>query len=712
MAYSERTRTEDSSMDWIRNAVLQRADDFKHAIEGARQFAMTMAMAGDHERYFRNPACGKMLASLKTAFPAYANFAFIEADGDITCSATPLPGKVNIADIISFRLALVSDMPQIGPPEQGRVAKSKMIIPVTIGLKNAAGKATGVFAASIDLSAYLAKSTAAAQSMNIVYTFWSDEGVILARSPDLEGLAGQSQADAPIFQMIKQGALSSGTARLPGPDGVEKIYAFTRFEEQAARFWITAGVPTAELLGPSLRSYHIALMLFTLALLAGVGTAWTFSETAILKPLRKLHDLASSFAQGERMARVGKTGGAMEIRAIATAFDRMADALSQEDAERARAESALLATKQTLEQRVLDRTSELQEAVAVASERNALLETRRHDLIALNEMSDLLQSCQTLDEACLVLDRSMPVLFGMGTGGAYLFRESNNLLERVAMWGGELPISFLPDDCWALRLGRTYSSIQGDARPHCSHFQKPTSHATHCVPLLAQGKTLGTLVFLWDGDGQPSDLDSRLKLVQAAADRISLALANIKLRQSLRDLSIRDALTGLYNRRFVEETFEREMARIARTQEPFCLMMMDVDHFKRFNDTFGHDAGDLVLRSVGELLRDHFRSTDLPCRYGGEEFLVMLPGANLANAQERADALRKAVKALTVLHQGRPVGQITISIGLAAHPSLIANRYALIEAADKALYLAKAQGRDRVVLASEETIPPEEPQTA
>ncbi|CAA6605431.1 conserved hypothetical protein [Rhodospirillaceae bacterium LM-1] len=402
----------------------------------------------------------------------------------------------------------------------------------------------------------------------------------------------------------------------------------------------------------------------------------------------------------------------MEIRAIATAFDRMADALSQEDAERIRAENALLAAKQTLEQRVQDRTSELQEAVAVAFERNALLETRRHDLIALNEMSDLLQSCQTLDEACIVLDRAMPALFGMGTGGAYLFRESSNLLERVAQWGGDLPISFMPDDCWSLRLGRTYSSSPSDTRPHCSHFPSETMNATHCVPLLAQGKTLGALVFLWDESVPSPDLDSRLKLVQAAADRISLALANIKLRQSLRDLSIRDALTGLYNRRFVEETFEREMARIARSQEPFSLMMMDVDHFKRFNDTFGHDAGDMVLRSVGELLRDYFRSTDMPCRFGGEEFLVMLPGTSLVNAQERAEDLRKAVKSLTVLHQGRPVGQITISIGLAAYPSHIANRFTLIEAADKALYQAKALGRDRVVLASEETEAPEEPRTA
>ncbi|CAA6605432.1 exported hypothetical protein [Rhodospirillaceae bacterium LM-1] len=306
MAASEKTRTEASSMDWISNAVLLRRDDFKHAIEGASQFAMTMAMVGDHERYFRDPSCSKKLADLKAAFPAYANFTFIEANGDITCSATPLPGKANIADIISFRLALVSAAPQIGPPEQGPVAKSKMIIPVAIGLKNAEGKSTGVFAASVDLSAYLAESTATAQPMNIVYTFWSDEGVILARSPDIEGLAGKSQADAPIFQMMNQGALRSGTARLAGPDGVEKIYAFTRFEDQAARFWITAGVPAAELLGPSQRSYQIALTLFSLALLAGVGTAWIFSETAILKPLRRLHDLASSFAQGERLARVGK----------------------------------------------------------------------------------------------------------------------------------------------------------------------------------------------------------------------------------------------------------------------------------------------------------------------------------------------------------------------------------------------------------------------
>jgi diguanylate cyclase (GGDEF)-like protein len=184
------------------------------------------------------------------------------------------------------------------------------------------------------------------------------------------------------------------------------------------------------------------------------------------------------------------------------------------------------------------------------------------------------------------------------------------------------------------------------------------------------------------------------------SEHLSLALANLKLRETLRTQSIRDPLTGLFNRRYMEESLERELRRAERRGHPVGVIMIDLDHFNHFNNTFGHQAGDALLQAFGELLRTRVRSEDIACRYGGEEFTLIMPEAPPEIVLQRAEQLREEVRELRVNLRGQALGMVTASMGVAVFPTDAGVGSELIREADRALYLAKEAGRDRVVGAS------------
>ena len=202
------------------------------------------------------------------------------------------------------------------------------------------------------------------------------------------------------------------------------------------------------------------------------------------------------------------------------------------------------------------------------------------------------------------------------------------------------------------------------------------------------------------GVGTDATMNGKQQLAVTLSEQIALALSNIRLRENLRQQTIRDALTGLYNRRFLEESLNREMARCKRSGSVFSLMMMDLDHFKRFNDTFGHDAGDSVLRSFAQALQENTREGDIICRFGGEEFVLLLPDTDRKGAVIRAERILRIVRALLVMHDDKTVGPITTSIGVALYPQDGETTKAIIQSADRALYLAKGAGRDRLMIAA------------
>jgi diguanylate cyclase (GGDEF)-like protein len=193
-------------------------------------------------------------------------------------------------------------------------------------------------------------------------------------------------------------------------------------------------------------------------------------------------------------------------------------------------------------------------------------------------------------------------------------------------------------------------------------------------------------------------VEEEQRFVEDIAYSLALAVGNLRLREKLHILSIRDSLTGLFNRRYLDETLPREINRIERSRGELSLILFDIDHFKNFNDTYGHDAGDLVLRAMSAVVLAAIRESDIACRYGGEEFIIILPDTPIEIAEQRAQALRREVSELTWDYQGQEIGRLTISLGVAAFPQHGTKRDALIKSADEAAYLAKKGGRNRVVL--------------
>lgn len=350
----------------------------------------------------------------------------------------------------------------------------------------------------------------------------------------------------------------------------------------------------------------------------------------------------------------------------------------------------------------------LHEANAKLSRSLAELQHRTTRMARLTETTDLLQSCRTLEEAYGILQTRLPNLFVARVGAVYVHSNSRKLLEAVAAWGlREGDLVFEPDDCWAMRRGRHH--VATESGPYCPHFESVRPAWSMCVPMAAQGETLGILSVGqtpgWGAGGANDDVDgageSERLFAATVAEHIALALANLRLRESLKSQSIRDPLTGLFNRRYMEETLERELRRADRRKSPVCAVMFDIDHFKQFNDTNGHLAGDALLRALGEFLQANFRGEDIVCRYGGEEFVLILPEAALEPAVRRVETLRERVKMLHVPYRGTLLGGVTISLGVAAFPTHGSTVDALLRAADGALYQAKTAGRDRVVTAGD-----------
>ena len=327
--------------------------------------------------------------------------------------------------------------------------------------------------------------------------------------------------------------------------------------------------------------------------------------------------------------------------------------------------------------------------------------------VRITELLDILQTCENADEAYKILETALPALLPSPSGALCITSASRNIVEAVACWGDPVTTAkaFRPDECWALRRGKLHCVTEGEFPLRCGHVG--VSSAYVCVPLVAQGETLGLLYTHYAQESRPSSEvngDAILTFeeqIAVIAKRISLTIANLRLREVLRGQSLRDPLTGLFNRRYMEAGLERELRRAAREKQTVSVLMTDIDHFKRFNDTFGHQAGDALLRDFGSLLLKNVRGEDIICRYGGEEFVCVLPGTTLATAVERAESLRNQIKALSVQHQGQVLGTVTASFGVAQSQDNNTSVESLLKAADDALYRAKHNGRDRV-----ETQPP------
>jgi diguanylate cyclase (GGDEF)-like protein len=405
-----------------------------------------------------------------------------------------------------------------------------------------------------------------------------------------------------------------------------------------------------------------------------VAISFALLVRGIRRPLGTIMQAMTELGQGEK-ARIDTAMGSAEFSQLAQGYNVMAEKL----------EHAL--TEQASSER------HLQIANAELHTNSRSLQERSEVIELLGGMAHRMQAARTDDELAQIIRVFVPRVLPRLPGALYAHNNSRNLLVSVADWGG-LEVSsdgFAPDQCWALRRGQSHCVTAPGDDIVCGHAGAQEIY--HCEPLLAGGEVIGVLYL----HGRV-DAESRFPLT-VLAENISSALVNHRLQRSLREQTIRDPLTGLFNRRYMEEALTLEIARASRSGVPLSLVMCDIDHFKRFNDEFGHDAGDAVLQAVSAEMRSRFRDGDVVCRYGGEEFTIIAPGTSAEALMSRVETVRQAIGELNVQRNGTTLGSTSMSFGIATWTNDMArDGSTLMQAADSALYQAKRDGRNRALI--------------
>ena len=354
---------------------------------------------------------------------------------------------------------------------------------------------------------------------------------------------------------------------------------------------------------------------------------------------------------------------------------------------RKESEQALRRAKEELEQRVQERTTELSSWIEKLERHNL---ERDH----LHALGNMIQLCRTSEETFPIITGFLKKFFPEDSSSLYIYYEDGqDVLKPVGGGGDDKP--FNADQCWSIRQGKPYLSGGRSDMPCCDHIKAAESESYLCSPLIAQGEIIGLFTIRFN-ETETKKIERRKQLASSIADNLALALANLRLRETLRVQSIQDPLTGLYNRRFLEEALEKEVSRSRRHGRPFGVLMLDIDYFKKVNDTHGHDVGDQVLQALGNYLAGQVRSEDIACRLGGEEFVLIVSEVSREQLVAKAEIMCAAIPDVLALPMDDDVLRITVSIGVALFPDDGDTAQSVLKAADEALYVAKEQGRNRV----------------
>lgn len=321
------------------------------------------------------------------------------------------------------------------------------------------------------------------------------------------------------------------------------------------------------------------------------------------------------------------------------------------------------------------------------------LQLRAHENASLNKINEQLHTCHSAEDAYTIIHLTAKMLFPSLNGGLAIYDKATKTLKTVCQWGEQqlLQASFSPDDCWAFHHGHVYVVNETKKPVYCPHYAAPPGACIH-LPLIVLGETIGLL----DINSRPgiAITEKQQQLAIMFAESMKLALASINLRETLHHQAMRDGLTGLFNRRYLDETLPRHLEHIKRNQGVLSVAMIDIDGFKQINDKYGHESGDEVLKFIGKVLQQTIRAGDIACRLGGDEFLIVLIDSSLANARPRIKHICQLIKSESLVIQGALLPQVTLSAGIAAAPAQGRNAKDLLLTVDKALYAAKQAGKN------------------
>jgi diguanylate cyclase (GGDEF)-like protein len=332
---------------------------------------------------------------------------------------------------------------------------------------------------------------------------------------------------------------------------------------------------------------------------------------------------------------------------------------------------------------------------------NEILKQHENDLILINKTNETLQLCHNSDEAYTAIKLAAQKLFTNINGGLTITNLTNQ--QELVLYWGEVQIllsSFPSNQCWAYRSANQYIVNDFHEELICQHYNHTPEGRYICIPLIVNTQVIGILNF-----NIPSKLSITTymeEIIISFSNAIKLSIENNKMFEQLQEQSIHDPLTKLFNRRYLDEVLSSELRKMFRDKLSLCVAMLDLDHFKNFNDSFGHEAGDIVLKFIGEYLNNTHRGGDVACRFGGEEFVLVFPNTEIDKVLPRLEQIRNDIKNQKIQYNGITLPSITISIGVAQAPLHGATAEDIIRAADKALYSAKQSGRDKVERAHHE----------
>jgi diguanylate cyclase (GGDEF)-like protein len=338
------------------------------------------------------------------------------------------------------------------------------------------------------------------------------------------------------------------------------------------------------------------------------------------------------------------------------------------------------------------------------------LRKEREELAALNKFSEAVTQCTSETEIYehilyYIRERFRPrqvIIFRLNAEENYL--EAAASLVPLPVEVQDWPVIPEPHNCKAVRMGRRFRVNDVSAEPLCpAKFVPPSEGSYYCGPLIAGGVIIGAVRVEGAKDFWTPERESLLESYLSGA---ATGLSNLRLLESTKQQANVDELTGLYNRRFLEEYARKLIAMARRKSQPLGVIMMDLDHFKEFNDVYGHETGDRILKHFAKTASRAIREANLAARYGGEEFVVILPETDAQSCLKVAERIRLAVER-SVIPSGseKPLPPLTVSLGIAIYPEHGQGLEEVLQAADKALYESKRAGRNRATL----YVPQEEP---
>ncbi|MGX1097245.1 diguanylate cyclase [Amorphus sp. MBR-141] len=628
--------------------------------------------------------CQAVSAELENGEGTLTGFFVADSSGAIVCASDPARRGASIATSDAFQTLRLGGRLFLG--EARLDANGRARIPVSLGWRAADDAFAGVVGAEIDLGVVLAKARSGYALPESVVILSSGDGLVLAQIPDPGGRVGSrvQGADAPFV------------------DGVDREWSHQQIAVAGDLLRLSVGVPRTII---EARTARVAWWVFAalaglvvLALLLGLAVASYF----VRRPARALVGTAAKLGSGDRSARAGDIGGARELATLGTAFDQMAANLDAREQETERYRVALEEARDDLEVRVRERTRDLGLMTEKAQARAETVERRFEHETRLREIVTLIQASQDVDECADILRARMHDLFPGTCGALALFADTRSELQTVARWGDKSAFleTYTPEKCWGLRLGTPHrSGRDGKGNPRCRHIEDPALDVV-CAPILIQGEARGVISV--DLSDMPEEMvghdgERAISTIETAAASIGIALYNVRLRGALRKLTIRDALTGLHNRRFADDVVAKEISRARRTSQPVTLVRIDIDRFKMINDEFGFEAGDTVIREMAGLIEHFFRYEDVCSRYGGQDFLIVMVAATKIDAMRRCEILRSRLGDHNYFYRGMALPRISVSMGVATFPEDGATEEAVLAAVEAALSTAKHDGRDRVI---------------